>query len=277
MTVRRLLSLLGLAVCVTVLTGCGARDTLSLDPVANAATKTADTDSARVAFNATINVGTVGTMTMHGRGIYDGRSKTGWMNMNFSLPAGAQGGLSGNQSMEMIYDAHDGLVMYMRSPLFDQVANGKWIKMDLEKLAKQAGVDLGAVMNANQADPNQTLRMLMASSGARVSGSDTIRGVATTRYSFRVDLAQLAKENKELRDSLDQVIQMTGVDSYPAEAWIDKQGRVRRLKVAMQMSTPQAGAMTMTLTEDLYGFGSRAEVYPPAGDQVIDISALAGG
>ena len=277
MTVRRLLSLLGLAVCVTVLTGCGARDTLSLDPVANAATKTADTDSARVAFNATINVSTAGTMTMHGKGIYDGRSKTGWMNMNFSLPAGAQGGLSGNQSMEMIYDAHDGLVMYMRSPLFDQVANGKWIKMDLEKLAKQAGVDLGAVMNANQADPNQTLRMLMASSGARVSGSDTIRGVATTRYSFRVDLAQLAKENKELRESLDQVIQMTGVDSYPAEAWIDRQGRVRRLKVAMQMSTPQTGTMTMTLTEDLYWFGARAEIFPPAGDQVIDLSALTGG
>ena len=64
---RRLLSLLGLAVCATVLTGCGARDTLSLDPVASAATKTADTDSARVAFNATINVSTVGTMTMPGR------------------------------------------------------------------------------------------------------------------------------------------------------------------------------------------------------------------
>jgi hypothetical protein len=276
MTVRRLLSLLLLAVCATALAGCGG-DTLSLDPVANAANKTADTDSARVAFNATVNVSSVGTMTMKGTGIYDGRSKTGWMNMNFSLPAGAQGGLSGNQSMEMIYDAHDGLVMYMRSPLFDQVAAGKWIKMDLEKLAKKSGVDLGAVMNANQADPNQTLRMLMASSGARVSGSDTIRGVATTRYSFRVDLAQLAKDNKELRESLDQVIQMTGVDSYPAEAWIDRQGRVRRLKVAMQMSTPQTGAMTMTITEDLYGFGKRAEVYPPADDQVIDLSALTGG
>ena len=92
--------------------------------------------------------------------------------MNFSIPAGAQGGLSGNQSMEMIYDAHDGLVMYMRSPLFDQVANGKWIKMDLQKLAKQQGVDLSTLMNANQADPNQTLRMLMASSDARVSGSE---------------------------------------------------------------------------------------------------------
>jgi hypothetical protein len=277
MSVRRLLSLLGLAVCATVLTGCGARDTLSLDPVANAATKTAETDSARVAFNATINVSTAGTMTMHGKGIYDGRSKTGWMNMNFSLPAGAQGGLSGNQSMEMIYDAHDGLVMYMRSPLFDQVANGKWIKMDLAKLAKQQGMDLSTLMNANQADPNQTLRMLMASSDARVSGSEPVRGEPTTRYSFRVDLDRLARENKELRDSLNQVIQMTGTHAYPAEAWVDKQGRVRRLKIAMSMSAPGAGPMTMTITEDLYGFGKPAEVYPPSGDQVIDISALAGG
>jgi hypothetical protein len=278
MTMRRLLSLLGLAVCAAALTGCGSvHDTLSLDPVANAANKTVATDSARIAFNATVNVSSVGTMTMDGRGIYDGRSKTGWMNMNFSLPASAQGQISGNQSMEMIYDAHDGLVMYMRSPLFDQVAGGKWIKMDLAKLAKEKGIDLSTVMNANQADPNQTLRMLMASSGARVSGSNTIRGVPTTRYSFRVDLDRLAKENKELRASLDQVIQMTGVRSYPAEAWIDRQGRVRRLKVAMSLSAPQAGMMTMTITEDLYGFGARAEIYPPAGDQVVDLSALTSG
>ena len=63
----------------------------------------------------------------------------------------------------------------------------------------------------------------------------------TTRYSFRVDLDRLANENKGLRDSLNQVIQMTGTHAYPAEAWVDKQGRVRRLKIAMSMSAPAPG------------------------------------
>src|SRR5262249_24602556 len=46
MTAGRLLSLLCLAVCATALVGCGG-DALSFDPVANAATKTADTTSSR--------------------------------------------------------------------------------------------------------------------------------------------------------------------------------------------------------------------------------------
>jgi hypothetical protein len=94
-------------------------------------------------------------------------------------------------------------------------------------------------MNANQADPNQALQMLMASSNARVSGTNTIRGVRTTRYSFRVDLRRLADENKAWRDSLESMIVM-GVDGYPAEAWIDAQGRVRRLTISMSFNTPRA-------------------------------------
>lgn len=130
--------------------------------------------------------------------------------------------------------------MYMRSPIFEQqLGANKWVRMDMEKLAKKEGLDLGSLMNANQADPNQALRMLMASSSARVSGTDTIRGVRTTRFSLRVDLRRFADDNKALRDSIDEAIEVMGVDSYPAEAWIDAQGRVRRLKAAVSMNTPQ--------------------------------------
>jgi len=59
------------------------------------------------------------------------------MNMHFSLPAAAQMQLgSADPSMEMIFDGNHGLVMYMRSPLFDRVVpTGKWVKMDVAKLA----------------------------------------------------------------------------------------------------------------------------------------------
>jgi hypothetical protein len=71
------------------------------------------------------------------------------------------------------------------------------------------------------------------------------------------------------------VIQTMGVDAYPAQAWIDAQGRVRRLKVAMSMNTPQ-GPVSMTMTEDLYDFGAPAEIVPPADDEVVDLSSLMG-
>jgi hypothetical protein len=198
------------------------------------------------------------------------------MEMNFDLPPEARQ-LGGNPSMEMIFDARDGLVMYMRSSMFPGVPAESWVKMDMEKLADEQGFDLGALTGANQADPQQMLRMLAASSGARPSGSEFVRGARTTRYSFRVDLERLAEENEELRESIEQVIRMTGTSSYPAQAWIDAQGRVRRLMIAMSLSSPSTGTITMEMTQELYDFGVRAEIQPPGEEQVIDMTALMGG
>jgi hypothetical protein len=162
----------------------------------------------------------------------------------------------------------------MRSPLFDtMVPAGKWVKMDLEKLAKKEGVDLGAIMSANQADPSQSLRMLMASSGARVTGSERIRGVQTTRYAFNIDFKKLAHDNKQFR----QLTEATGSVSAPAEAWIDAKGRVRRLAVTMSLGGAELGTpMTMSISEELYDFGTQANSTPPSDDLVVDLSSLVG-
>jgi len=142
--------------------------------------------------------------------------------------------------------------------------------MDLEKIAKKEGVDLGAIMNVNQADPSQSLRMLMASSNARVTGSERIRGVQTTHYAFNIDYKKLAHDNKAFK----QLKEATGSVSAPAEAWIDAKGRVRRLVVTMSLGGQLATPMTMT--EDLYDFGVRTNVTPPSDDLVVDLSSLSG-
>lgn len=273
MSPRRLLSLLFVLLSAAALTGCAAHDTLSLDPVANAASKTAKTTSSRFIFSASLDAGTMGQFSFHGNGIFDGPTKRGWANMHFTLPLSAQAQLgTTDPSMEMIFDGQHGLVMYMRSALFRTVPAGTWVKMDLEKLAKKAGYDLGAIMNANQADPSQALKMLMASSHARPMGKERIRGIVTTRYSFVIDFDQLVHDNKALQ----QFKSVTGTSSIPAQAWIDAQGRVRRLNVQMSMG-PQLGTpMTMTITEDLYDFGVRTDIEPPSGSMVTDISDLSG-
>lgn len=273
MSPRRLLSLLFVLLSAAALTGCAAHDTLSLDPVANAASKTAKTTSSRFIFSASLDAGTMGQFSFHGNGIFDGPTKRGWANMHFTLPLSAQAQLgTTDPSMEMIFDGQHGLVMYMRSALFRTVPAGTWVKMDLEKLAKKAGYDLGAIMNANQADPSQALKMLMASSHARPMGKERIRGIVTTRYSFVIDFDQLVHDNKALQ----QFKSITGTSSIPAQAWIDAQGRVRRLNVQMSMG-PQLGTpMTMTITEDLYDFGVRTDIEPPSGSMVTDISDLSG-
>jgi hypothetical protein len=277
MTGRRLLLLLCLALSTTVLAGCGS-DTLSFDPVANAASKTVDYQSARVAFAATMDVEGVGGMAFSGAGLFDGRTRSGALNMRFTLPADAQAELGGaDPTMQMIMDGRQGLVMYMRSPLFRQLGGDKWIKLDLEKLGKQQGLDVSSIMSANQADPWQSLHQLMASSDAHPVGFDRVRGVFTTHYTLNVDLDRVSKGNKDLGRSFEMLRKLTGVQSYPAEAWIDKQGRVRRLKLDMSFNTPTGSAFTMSMTEDLYAFGVKVNVQPPPASDVFDASALVSG
>jgi len=272
MSLRRVLSLLCLAASAAALVGCGG-DTLSFDPVASAATKTATSQSARVAFTATMNIDGVGGMAFSGSGVFDGRSHSGALNMRFQLPADAQAQLGGAEpTMQMIMDGRSGLVMYMRSPLFARVAGDRWIKVDLAKLANKQGVDLNALMNANQADPSQTLGMLKASADAHPIGYDHIRGVFTTHYKLDIDLARLAKQNTSLRKMVDTIRQVTGTTSYPAEAWIDDAGRVRRMKIDMSFNSPAGGALTMSMTEDLYAFGTKVDVHAPAASKVLDVS-----
>jgi hypothetical protein len=274
MSVRRVLSLLCLAVCATALVGCGG-DTLSFDPVASAATKTATSQSARVEFTATMNMDGVGGMSFSGSGVFDGPSHSGALNMRFQLPPAAQAQLGAvDPTMQMIMDGHAGLVMYMRSPLFARVAGDRWIKVDMAMLAKKEGVDLNALMNANQADPSQTLDMLKASADAHPIGYDRVRGVFTTHYRLNIDLARLAKENENLRKMVDTVREMTGTTSYPAEAWIDDAGRVRRMKIDMSFNSPAGGALTMSMTEELFAFGTKVDIRPPAASQVLDASSL---
>jgi hypothetical protein len=269
---RRLLSLLSLAACVTALVGCG--DTLSFDPVASAASKTVDSTSARVDFSATMSIEGVGGMSFDGKGVFDGRSRTGALNMRFNLPAEARVQLGNvDTSMQMLMDGRHGLVMYMRSPLFGAVAGDKWLKLDMEKLAKQRGVDLNGLMNAKQADPSESLRMLMGSSDAHVLGYDRVRGVFTTHYTLKIDLKRAAQSNEQLGEMFEKLKELTAVDSFPAEAWIDDQGRVRRFKIDMSLNTPQGAALRMSMTEELYAFGVKVNVRPPAANQVIDAAA----
>ena len=75
----------------------------------------------------------------------------------------------------------------------------------------------------------------------------------------------------------ENVIDIVGVDSYPAQAWIDAQGRVRRMKVTMSFGAQFGTPISMTLTEDLYDFGVRATIFPPPDDQVVDLSSFVSG
>jgi hypothetical protein len=268
MSLRRILSLLCLALCAAVLAGCGG-DTLSFDPVASAASETVSSTSARADFTGTMTVAGAGSMSFNGSGVFDGRGRSGALNMNFRLPPAAQAQLGGTDpSIEMIMDGRDGIVIYMRSAMFNRFSGGKWVKLDIAALAKKEGVDMNGLMNAYQADPSENLRMLTASSDAHVVDYQRVRGVFTTHYTLNIDLKKLA--DKTHNKTYDSLRKLAGIESIPAEAWLDKQGRIRRMKIDMSFG----GAYTMSLTEELYAFGIKVDAQPPAAGDVVDASTL---
>ena len=161
------------------LTACGG-DTLALDPVASAATKTVESGSSRVEFAIAVKAAGQ-SVDMTGSGRFDYRHPRGAVTYRMQLP-----GL-GNVSMEM---RMVGTKLYLRLPqevVGPALPNGKpWFGLDLDKSLERAG--LGSLGFTQQQDPAQTLQYLRAaSSGVKESGSATVRGVDTTRYVGRLD------------------------------------------------------------------------------------------
>jgi hypothetical protein len=270
-----------LAVLVPLGAGCGTaglRDTLSLDPVASAATKTGKVSSVRVAFEGSFSGPWAGQQFgFHGNGVVDCASLTGAMHFSFDFPPAASATLGSNPTMDMVVQSKHGLVMYMRSPLLARAVPGAkpWLKMDLTKAAALKGIDLSSLQQLNQADPMQSLRYLTGSAESRELGYDQVRGVFTKHYALTIDLERLAKGNKQLQKALKQLRSFMGT-KLPAEAWVDDSGLLRKLTMNFTLTRTPDGPVSMSFSEELYDFGARVSVKTPPASQVTDATKLLG-
>ena len=279
MTIRRA-HLALLAVLVPLAAGCGTtglRDTLSLDPVASAATKTQSVTSARVAFTGTFSGPWAGEQFgFSGNGVVNGEARAASMHFAFRFPQALRTQVGATPSMDMVVLTKPQIVMYMRSPLFAHSFPGakSWLKMDLTKFASMKGVDLGSLRQLKQTDPMQSVQYLTGAAKSRELGYDTVRGVFTKHYALTIDLDRLAEGNKLLGSELKQLRHMMGT-KIPAEAWIDDKGLLRKLTFNFTLATTPDGPFRMSLTEELYDFGANLHVQLPPASDVTDMTKLA--
>jgi len=276
-----------LAIAVTAVTaGCGGGSTsgaLSLDPVASAATKTQDAGAARIRFAMVISAPQLAkTLRMRGTGAIDGTSaqmsfKLGSMLGQMGLPSsmGSLAQLQHTTIKEIALEQNGDFVIYMQLGfLSSQLPGGKqWIKLDVSKLGKAAGLDLGKLMSGTQFQPSDLLGML-TSEGAKIQelGAATVDGVATTHYRVTIDLAK-ALQSKGLTSPL-----LNGVTAQmktaTSEVWIGKDALVRRVKIAYNVPHG-ARAMRMAMTMSLYDYGAHLSIAPPPSSQVFDATMFA--
>jgi len=277
---RSLLALLAVLAAIPLLSGCGGdsdSDTLSSEAVAKAAEATVAKGGTRISLvsDATLPGG-AGELKMTGEGVVDGETQQGRLTLKaISAPSGVS-----KQSLgqEIVFDK---LVLYLRSPVFAAALDDgkKWLKIDLEKAGKAAGIDLASLTQSGQ-DPSQSLKLLKAVSGdiAEV-GKEDVRGVSTTHYKATIDLNKYpdtvpAKDREAARATVKTLTKALGGTKTPVEFWIDEDDLVRRYGQTLKIDTG-GGQSAIKQTIDYYDYGAEVDVTIPPADEVQDFSDIA--
>jgi hypothetical protein len=254
-----------LAAIALVAAGCGGGGTGGAggsggDLIASAAAKSSQADSVKADF-AIAGSGVEG----RGNGVFD---KGGQGAGHLTMAVTSQG------QTVTIETVNVGSVVYMRSAVFSRLglpAGKEWVRLDLGRLAKQNGVDLGSLLDSSP-NPNGALAYLGGSTGnERKVGSEKVQGVPTTHYRATIDLAQAARNaHGSARDSIRRVIDVSGLKVIPVDVWVDHDGYVRKLIYSQVAGTQQSAQVTM----ELHDFGSHVQIASPPSDSVIDFMEI---
>jgi hypothetical protein len=207
--------------------------------------------------------------------------------MTFNLP--------GLGAMEGVLD---GTIIYEKIPQMAAMLGGKpWFKIDPASLRNAAGGGQFAPLlssldtllkQAESQDPTSGLSLLAGVSGpVTTAGPDTVRGVATTHYRFEVDSAKaLAKLPADAQAAIQSFVAQLGITTTPMEAWIDAEGRIRKIHATVDTSKaaaspfplpsgmPATGLPKSTeVTMELFDYGAPVSITVPPADQVTDLGA----
>jgi hypothetical protein len=185
----------------------------------------------------------------------------------------------------------DGGVMYMRAPMF-QDAGTDWVSMDPSKMDPAAAAQFGG-FGAGTTDPSAYVGLFAGVFDVKVSGTQELKGVPTTRYVGTIDLKKVLKgfadvvgkdvdaaTKKQLKAAVKQ-FESLGIDEkIPFEIWIDAEGLPRRQRITMDFGKliPGAEEASMEMTVDFSDFGKPVDIQIPDPSEVTDMTgALAGG
>lgn len=259
--------------------GCGSGGAGAvLDPVAKAAETTGQSQGAKFEMHVHLNLGSLGgQITLDANGHLNFKAHEGELSMAFNgLPAAAAATIPDGTTMTEVFA---GSTVYVESPLFEgKLPNGaRWAKLDLASTEKTLGLDPSS-LSSGQANPAQFLEYLHAMGGeVRRSGTETVRGVSTTRYSGTIDLNKVmeklgAGESGAAKAAVDQIISQLGGGAIPVQVWVDDQHMVRKMEIAFPI-TAGGQKLESTVTIEFFDFGSTEPVHVPADSETYELSA----
>ncbi len=247
----------------------------TLDPVAEAATKSTSAGGVRVSMKATFSSGAQsGGMTAEG--VFDQDEGELTFDLSSLMPGSPQAAALGE--MRMLYVKEDGhTILYVGMPFLASVLpDGKtWLKADVDRAAKLMGLDMNQLLGQSTQNPADTLALLRATGTVEKAGSDVIDGTPVTLYHATIDLVKAAALKGVPQSALDRLAAAGVSTQLPVDVWIgNDDGLVRQIRMAYDASSngqPASMLLTMTMSD----WGTDVSVDPPSDDQVFDATELA--
>jgi hypothetical protein len=263
-------------------TGCGASpEIVSLETVANAASKTEAVGTARVSFQGvvTFNHDHAQRFEFKGRGVADWQTNSSKMTAVYKFPGPVQEAIKEQfgrpVSADLIVDGRKGIDLYMRFPFLKRLMpSGKsWMKADIVEMGKAYGLDLDRMKEAKQSDPGQMLGYLKSAVGVRRVGSDLVQREVTSHYATIVKAETIIEQApRDQREAMRKYLRMLGIKTYPVDLWVDQDGVVRKLAIVLEYNQPHGAFVRMELSEEYFDFGVAAKIKPPPARQVLDVT-----
>lgn len=234
-----------------------------------AVTTTTNSQSSKMSVNVSGDVAGQ-TVNISGDGAFDYTKHQGELVMNVPPTGKSPGGTM----TELITNQ----TLYVKG---DQ--DPKWAKVDLNQVEQQTGLDPNSI-GQNQADPTQSLKLLNgASDNIKKVGNETLRGTKTTHYTLNLDFDKAANNaTGAQKATLQKAASLYNHQQIPTDLWVDSHKRVRKMSMTIDLSklnvttsTTQPIAGTMTISVELYDFGTPVTVTAPPANQVQDVTSQA--
>lgn len=259
-----------LALLVVLAAGCGSSGTDAQLAVVDAAERTSEVGTARLAMTVEHDASPDMTMTMEGVADFD----ADLVEMRMEVPGMPVEGGDG------ITTITDGTVVYTQVPTPD--GPPQWYRLDAAEMPGMPADAMGGTGGAqNPADSLDYLRGI--ADDVTEAGTEEVRGTETTRYDGTIDLERAVEESpEEQRDLMRRNIEMLGTSEMPVSVWVDDDGLLRRMTYEMDLSQAQppegAGEQAplgrMTITMEMFDFGLDVDITPPPEDEVTDFDDL---
>jgi hypothetical protein len=158
--------------------------------------------------------------------------------------------------------------LYVKMPSVSARTGKPWMRMSLDKLSAESGIDLKPLVNqSEQADPSAKIKMFTASKDVRKVGQETVAGTTTTHYQGTYSVQDaLAKLPASQRAKIQQMMGQMGIDTMNFDLWVDGQNLPRKIS----LRTPAGSQVTTDTTVTYSGFNAPVSITAPPAGQVRD-------